>query len=92
MVVARSAEEGLRIAREQMPHIVLMDGGLPGMDGLEATRRSKQEQDTCEIPVVCLTAHAMEGDQEKADAAGADGYIAKPISTRKFAEQVAAYL
>jgi len=69
-----------------------MDVGLPGMDGLEATRRLKEDPSTQAIPVVCLTAHAMEGDKEKADKAGADGYITKPVDTREFAGQVASYL
>ncbi|MCF8032326.1 MAG: response regulator [Desulfarculaceae bacterium] len=92
VLAAQSAEEGLQIAREQHPDIVLMDVGLPGMDGLEATQLLKQDQATAEIPVVCLTAHAMEGDQERAVQAGADGYITKPVNTREFANQVAAFL
>jgi CheY-like chemotaxis protein len=54
------------MAREKVPDIVLMDISLPGMDGLEATRLLKQDPITRDIPVVCLTAHAMEGDKEKA--------------------------
>ena len=89
---AMNAEEGLRVARTEMPDLVLMDISLPGMDGLEATRRLKADDQTSGIPVVCMTAHAMEGDKEKALTSGAGGYITKPINTREFADQVAAYL
>jgi CheY-like chemotaxis protein len=92
VLTAPSAEEGLGIARDQRPDMVLMDIGLPGMDGLEATRRLKEDPATRDIPVVCLTAHAMEGDQDKAMSVGAVGYITKPIDTREFADRVASYL
>ena len=89
---AATAEEGIRIAHAEIPDLVLMDISLPGMDGLEAMRRLKREPDTRNIPVVCMTAHAMEGDMEKAMQEGASGYITKPIDTREFAAQVASYL
>jgi len=89
---AYTAEEGLRMARAEVPDIVLMDISLPGMDGLEATRLLKQDPITMNIPVVCLTAHAMEGDKEKALGNGASGYIIKPLNTREFADQIASYL
>lgn len=92
VLAAVDAEQGLILAREEAPDIVLMDISLPGMDGLEATRRLKADQDTRNIPVICLTAHAMQGDMEKADQAGAEGYITKPIDTRKFTDQIASYI
>lgn len=92
VLAASTAEDGLRIARDEVPDIVLMDISLPGMDGLEATRQLKQDPITLEIPVVCLTAHAMEGDKEKAISNGAVGYIIKPFNTREFADQIASYL
>lgn len=92
VLAASTAEEGLRMAHAEIPDIVLMDISLPGMDGLEATSLLKQDPVTKEIPVVCLTAHAMEGDKEKAMSIGAAGYITKPFNTREFADQIASYL
>ncbi len=92
VITATTAEEALRLAHDETPDLVLMDIGLPGMDGLEATRRLKQDPATKNIVVICLTAHAMEGDMEKALQTGAEGYITKPIDTREFANQVLAYL
>jgi CheY-like chemotaxis protein len=71
--------EGVRLAREQLPALVLMDLSLPGIDGLEATRRIKADAATSSIPVVALTAHAMTGDRERALAAGCDDFLTKPI-------------
>jgi CheY-like chemotaxis protein len=71
--------EGVRLAREQRPALVLMDLSLPGIDGLEATRRIKADALTRAIPVVALTAHAMTGDRERALAAGCDDFLTKPI-------------
>ena len=81
---ARTAEEGLRLAREISLDLILMDLSLPGMDGLAATRALKSNLATRHLPVVALTAHAMKGDQETALCAGCDGYLVKPIDTRTF--------
>jgi len=70
----------------------LMDIALPGMDGLALTRKLKAEERTSHIRVVALTAYAMIGDEPKALEAGCAGYITKPIDTRTFPAQVAAYL
>ena len=88
---ARTAEEGLRLARQCLPALILMDISLPGMDGLAATRVLKADSLTAGLPVVALTAHAMRGDAAVAAAAGCDGYITKPIDTRSFVETVARY-
>ncbi len=69
-----------------------MDIHLPGMDGLEAVRRLKEQPATRSIPVVALTAHAMAGHREKALSCGCAGYITKPIRSREFREQVLSYL
>ena len=69
-----------------------MDVQLPGEDGLGLTRRLKADPTTAMIPIVALTAHAMVGDREEALAAGCVGYIAKPINTRTFGEQIRQYL
>ncbi|MHB8520437.1 MAG: response regulator [Limisphaerales bacterium] len=81
---APTAEEGLRMAREILPDLVLMDFGLPGMDGLSATRNLKANPATRHVAVLGLTAHAMKGDAETALEAGCDGYLTKPIDTRTF--------
>jgi CheY-like chemotaxis protein len=85
---ARTAEEGLQKAREILPDLVLMDFGLPGMDGLSATRALKTNPETRGLVVVGLTAHAMKGDEEIALKAGCDGYLTKPIQTGTFPESI----
>lgn len=87
-----TAEDALRAARCETIDLILMDIGLPGMDGLEAIRLLKSDPRTREVPVVALTAHAMRGDRERALEAGSAGYIAKPIDTRTFIDQVRAHL
>jgi len=86
------ADEGIAMAVVEQPDIILMDIALPGMDGLEATKRIKQDARTAWIPIVALTASAMRGDDNKARLAGCCGYIAKPIDTRRFAKTVAAFM
>jgi two-component system, cell cycle response regulator DivK len=85
---ASAAQEGIKIARESIPHLILMDIQLPGMDGLAATQILKDDTTTKDIPVVALTAHAMKGDEQKALEAGCSGYITKPIDTREFPKLV----
>lgn len=89
---ARDAEEALVVLKEFFPSLILMDIQLPGMDGLELTRRLKSEPATRAITIVGLTAYAMKGDAERAIAAGFDGYIAKPIDTRALGAQVRAFV
>ena len=81
---AQTAEEGLRMAHELLPDLVLMDFSLPVMDGLTATKNLKADPATRQISVVGLTANAMKGDEELALNAGCDGYLTKPIDTRTF--------
>jgi CheY-like chemotaxis protein len=81
---AQTAEEGLRLAHELLPDLVLMDFSLPGMDGLTATKNLKADLATRHLAVVGLTANAMKGDEELALSAGCDGYLTKPIDTRTF--------
>lgn len=87
-----TAEEGLDMAREHTPDMILMDIQLPGMNGLEATRIIKANPDLKQIPVVALTSHAMSGDEKKAIEAGCDGYMTKPIDTRTFLNDIARYI
>ena len=89
---ATDAEAGLTLARDQQPHLILMDIQLPGMDGLEATALLKRDAATRAIPVIALTALAMKGDEERIRAAGCDGYIAKPMRYQEFLATVAAQL
>ncbi|MHB0867426.1 MAG: response regulator [Thermoleophilia bacterium] len=92
VIPARSGQEALRVARQEHPDLILMDIQLPLMDGLEATRLLQQDEDTRDIKIVALTAHAMRGDEERARLAGCCGYIAKPINTREFVGVVRDYL
>jgi CheY-like chemotaxis protein len=85
---AQTAEEGLQLAREILPDLVLMDLGLPGMDGLSATQNLKADPATCQLLVVGLTARAMKGDTEIIFKAGCDGRLTKPIDTRTFIETI----
>ena len=89
---AETAERGISSAIDHQPDLILMDLALPGLDGLEATRRLKQDPRTVRIPVVALTAQVMQGDEARARAAGCSGFIAKPIDTRTFAKTVAEFI
>lgn len=92
-VAAEDAPTALAVLESApLPDLVLMDIGLPGMDGLELTRCLRASERHATLPIVALTAFAMKGDEEKALAAGCNGYIAKPIDTRRFPEQVMAFL
>lgn len=86
---AQSAEEGIALAREHQPHLILMDVQLPGMDGVEALAQLRANPTTNAIPVVAVTAFAMKDDRERFLAAGFHGYLEKPISVREFPGQVA---
>ena len=79
---AADALEALDILKEWRPLLILMDIQLPGIDGLELTRRLKADSATDQIIIIGLTAYAMKGDEERILAAGCDAYIAKPIDTR----------
>ncbi|HEX4264908.1 MAG TPA: response regulator [Verrucomicrobiae bacterium] len=79
-----TAEDGINMARQLMPDLVLMDISLPGMDGLCATKTLKADPATSHLSVIGLTAHAMKGDEGTALDAGFDGYLTKPIDTRAF--------
>lgn len=92
VLAAQDAEQALEILRRVRPRLILMDLQMPGMDGFELTARIKADPATRGIPVVAVTSYAMKGDQEKALAAGCDGYQTKPIDTAAFPAVVARYL
>jgi CheY-like chemotaxis protein len=89
---ASDATEALSALSEFRPGLILMDIQLPGIDGLELTRRLKAQPSTRDIPILGLTAYAMKGDEERILAAGCDGYIPKPINTRTLPNFIKGYL
>jgi two-component system cell cycle response regulator DivK len=89
---AVDAEDALRLLEAFTPRLILMDIQLPGMDGLELTRRLKSDAATKGIVILALTAYAMKGDEERAKAAGCDGYIAKPIDVSSLPGVIAQHL
>jgi two-component system cell cycle response regulator DivK len=92
VIEAQSGEEGLRVAQDDPPDLVLMDLQLPGIDGTETLRRLRQGPLGRDVPVVAVTALAMAVDRQRAFLAGFDGYIEKPISVRALPNQVEAFL
>ena len=89
---ASSGREALAAAGRELPHLILMDIGLPEMDGYAVLRALRDNPTTASVPVVALTAQAMAGDEQRALAAGFDGYITKPIDTRSLPRVVAGML
>jgi len=85
---AENAEEGIALAREHHPDLILMNIQLPGMDGLAATKKIKEDPATENIRVVAFSSYAMKGDREKALEIGCVGYITKPIDTRNFLDTI----
>ena len=91
-VEAETGEEGVRLARESLPALVLMDIQLPGISGIEALRRLRDDSETQGIAVMAVTASAMTQDRQAILAAGFDGYLSKPISLKEFVAAVRALL
>lgn len=89
---ALDAESALERIAARKPRLILMDLQLPGIDGLELTRRLKADPTTQDIIIIAVTAYAMKGDRDKAVEAGCDDYITKPIDTRSLPETIARYL
>jgi CheY-like chemotaxis protein len=92
VIEAQSGEEGLRMAREDPPDLVLMDLQLPGIDGTETLRRLREGTLGPDVPVVAVTALAMAEDKKRAARAGFDGYVEKPISVRALPGQIEEFL
>lgn len=92
IAVASDGQEGVSLARELMPDLILMDIQMPGMDGLTASGILKGDPATSGLKIIALTSFAMRGDQEKFLAIGFDGYLSKPINTRELPGQVKQWL
>jgi two-component system, cell cycle response regulator DivK len=92
VVCAVDGAEGVAMATSEVPDLILMDMSLPVMDGWEATRRLKAAAATRAIPVIALTAHAMDGDEQKARDAGCDDYDTKPIDLPRLLAKIEIFL
>jgi two-component system cell cycle response regulator DivK len=91
-VEARDGQEALPTALACKPDLIMMDIQLPLLDGYEATRRIKAEQSLRHVPVIAVTSYALSGDEEKARAAGCDGYVTKPFSPRQLLATIRSFL
>ena len=88
VVIAVDGEEGVKMAHDEAPDLILMDMSLPIKDGWTATQELKADENTSGIPVIALTAHAMSGDREQALAAGCDDYDTKPIELPRLLQKI----
>jgi len=91
VIEATSGEEGVELAIKEKPDLIIMDEKLPGIDGLEATKRIRESKANGRIPIIALTSYAMAGDKESAFKAGCTGYIAKPIDPETFMDELKKY-
>ena len=91
VLVAGDGQAGIDVALREKPELILMDLGLPVLDGWEATRRLKAMAETRHIPVIALTAHAMSGDRERALEAGCDDFDTKPVDIKRLLGKIAAF-
>jgi CheY-like chemotaxis protein len=92
LLIAVDGEQGIEIATRERPDLILMDMQLPKISGYDAAQTLKSQPETAHIPIVALTAHAMENERERAMASCCDGYITKPINTRTFPDLMRRYL
>ena len=92
VIQAKDGEQGIELARSENPDLILMDLSLPKIDGWEATRTIKAQDELKQIPVIALTAHAMVGDRERALEAGCDDYMTKPINIQTLAMKLTKFL
>ena len=92
VLMAEDGLQGVELVRRERPDVVLMDMSLPVMDGWEATRTLKADEQTRHIPVIALTAHAMKGDEDKARAAGCDDFDTKPVDLPRILGKIEAML
>ena len=91
-VKTRSGLDGLELAREHRPDLILMDIQLPEVSGIDIIKLLKESDDLRSIPVVAITAFAMKGDEERIRESGCEGYLSKPISVAKFVETVRSFI
>ena len=89
---AENGEEAIAAVAKERPDLILMDIQLPVMDGYEATRRIRTNPDLNSVPIIAVTSYALAGDEDKARAAGCDGYVSKPYSPRDLLAKVRTYL
>ena len=92
VVIAVDGAAGVAMAKSEAPDLILMDMSLPVMDGWEATKNIKADSQTCLIPTIALTAHAMSGDRQKALNAGCDDYDTKPIELPRLLKKIESFL
>ncbi len=92
ILTAADGAAGIELAERERPDLILMDLSLPGIDGWEATRRIKANEELRHIPIIALTAHAMTGDEEKARESGCDDYLSKPIDEDLLFEKLDGFL
>jgi CheY-like chemotaxis protein len=92
VIEARNGEDGVRMARQDNPDLILMDISIPLIDGWEATRILKGDPETSGIPIIALTAHALATDRAKAQEVGCDGYLAKPCEPRRVVAEVEKFI
>jgi CheY-like chemotaxis protein len=92
VIETERGEDGVRLAKERLPKLVLMDIQLPGINGIEALRQIRADEATRAIPVVAVTASVMDRDRQTVMAAGFDGYLAKPLNVKEFVAAVEAIL
>jgi len=91
-IEAVTGEEGVRLATERKPDLILMDIQLPGINGIEALRELRANPDTATIPAIAVTASVMQQDRKHITEAGFDGYLGKPLNLKEFLEAVRAML
>lgn len=92
LLQATDGQKALDIARQELPDLIIMDIRLPGISGLEVTRKLRDDSATSRIPIIGMTAYAMKGDREKIREAGCDLYLSKPINTRELPGVITAIL
>ena len=92
VIEARNGEEGVELAIKERPDLIIMDIQLPGIDGLETTKRIRESKADSKVPIIALTSYAMAGDRKRALKAGCTGYIEKPINPETFIAEIEKYL
>jgi len=92
VIEAKTGEKGIEMAIKEKPDLVIMDIQLPGIDGLETTKRIRESEAEDNVPIIALTSYAMAGDKKKALEAGCTGYIEKPINPETFISEIKKFL